>query len=150
MVTGADSTQFYHHSQAHQQGFHTSSPYRKCLMGFLLWTDILLTMCHYSGSGNKTLSSIQKKLSALKERHDKSDLALKDLHNSFDEITQESCKALQKVHQQKVLLGLVYVTNYIATYFYVMLLIQARVCKVHASLDEENQYWDTERYVCNI
>ena len=43
-----------------------------------------------------------------------------------------------------------YVTDYIAMYFYVMLLIQACVHKVHASLDEENQYWDTERYVCNI
>lgn len=65
-------------------------------MGFLLWTDILLTMCYNSESGNKTFSSIQKKLSALEEGHDKSDLALKDLQNSFDEITQESCKALQK------------------------------------------------------
>ena len=39
-TAGAETTQFYHHNETHQQGFHTPSPYRTMPYGASLCDNV--------------------------------------------------------------------------------------------------------------
>ena len=84
MLAGAETTQFYHHNETHQQGFHTPSPYRTMPYGASLCDNVgrhdIDNFWTILESVN-TLSNIQKKLSALEERYTNTELALKDIQN---------------------------------------------------------------------
>ena len=110
LLAGAETTQFYHHNEAHQQAFHTPSPYRTMPYGASSYDNMgrhdIDNFSTILESVNNTLSNIQKKLSALEERHTNTESALKDIQNAFDEIKQDGCKGLQKSTSRKSPSGL--------------------------------------------
>ena len=90
----ADPMQFYHHSgrNDHQlNNFHTPPLYGTAPHGFSP------TMSGYGyhhddisilHNLNSTLTDIQKKLTVLEEKHNKTELALTEIQNSFDEMKE--------------------------------------------------------------
>ena len=100
---GADPSQFYHNSETNDHqlpNFHTPSPYGTAPHGF---------SPPMSGYGyhdipilhnlNSTLVDIQKKLTALEEKHSKTELALTEIQNSFDEMKEN--RVSKKVTSKK-------------------------------------------------
>ena len=121
---GADPTHIYHHHEDHQQGFHTPPPYRTMPYGFSPpnnvhgYQDVGNNMSSLLESVNSTLTSIQKQLVTLEEKHAKTKLTLSEIQSSSNEIKE--MKATQKSTSRKSPPGLS-VCNYI--YFVYIILV---------------------------